>query len=135
MKSKVVVSPPGQFDESDICSRKRWRQVQGLANEFWSKWKKQYLQNLQSRRKWTNQMPNMKINDVVVIQDESAHRNQWRLAKIVDVFPSSDDCVRKVKLMLADAKLDSKGKRISPPTYLERPIHKLVLIYRPTEQN
>ena len=33
MKSNVVLLPPGDFDETDTYSGKRWRQVQGMANE------------------------------------------------------------------------------------------------------
>ena len=40
MKSRVVMPPPGEFQKEDIYCRKRWRLVQHLANEFWSKWKK-----------------------------------------------------------------------------------------------
>ena len=40
MKSRVVMPPLGEFQKEDISCRKRWRRVQHLANEFWSKWKK-----------------------------------------------------------------------------------------------
>ena len=52
MKSKVVSPPPGEFSKPDIYSRKRWRRIQHIANEFWSLWKKEYLQSLQERQKW-----------------------------------------------------------------------------------
>ena len=52
MKSKVVSPPPGEFSKPDIYSRKRWRRIQHIANEFWSRWKKEYLQSLQERQKW-----------------------------------------------------------------------------------
>ena len=35
-------APPGKFDKSDMYHR-RWRHVQHLANQFWSKWLKLYL--------------------------------------------------------------------------------------------
>ena len=44
MTSKVVFPPPGVFQKADIYSRKRWRAVQYLANEFWNRFKKEYLQ-------------------------------------------------------------------------------------------
>ncbi|XP_068689529.1 uncharacterized protein [Montipora foliosa] len=34
MKSKVVFAPPGMFQPTNKYCRKRWRQVQHLANEF-----------------------------------------------------------------------------------------------------
>ena len=51
LKTKVVLPPPGIFQRHDLYCRKRWRHVQHLANEFWSKWKKEFLSNLQPRQK------------------------------------------------------------------------------------
>ena len=36
MKSKVVIPPPGSFGTPDHYSRRRWRRIQHIANEFWS---------------------------------------------------------------------------------------------------
>ena len=36
MKSIVVMPPPGRFESPDLYTRKRWRQVQHIVNEFWS---------------------------------------------------------------------------------------------------
>ena len=42
-------------------------------------------------------------------------------------LPNEDGCVRKVKIVKADGGLDNLGRRRRPPTFLDRPIHKLVL--------
>ena len=44
MKSRVVVPPPREFQRKDIYCMKEWRHVQHLANEFWSRWKKKFMQ-------------------------------------------------------------------------------------------
>ena len=46
----------------------------------------------------------------------------------MQVYPSKDGLVQKVKLLMADRDLDDCGKCQSPPSYLDRPIHKLVLL-------
>ena len=63
-----------------------------------------------------------------MLKDENVPRNLWRLARVQDVFPSKDCLVRKVKLAMANSSLDKQGRRIGGTRYLERPIHKLVLI-------
>ena len=47
-----VSFPPGLFDHKDLYSRRRWRQVQYLADLFWSRWRKEYLPSLQQRQIW-----------------------------------------------------------------------------------
>ena len=46
--------PPGLFTKSDCYSTRRWKQVQYLANLFWTRFRREYLPNLQKRQKWTN---------------------------------------------------------------------------------
>lgn len=128
LKNKIAAPPPGEFDDHDMYSRKRWRQVQGLATTFWSRWTKEYLQTLQPRQKWPNTQRNIKLGDIVLIKNELTSRNNWPLAKVIQILPSKDNLVRKVKLQLASNQLDKNGKRLVQPTQLERPIHKLVLL-------
>ena len=52
MKPKRVVPPLGEFQRPDVYSRRRWRRVQVCANEFWLRWREEYLQMLQVRHKW-----------------------------------------------------------------------------------
>ena len=53
MKEHVVAPPPpGRFEQADLYCRKRWKRVQFLAEQFWNKWRKEYLSMLQSRKKW-----------------------------------------------------------------------------------
>ena len=35
MKSSVILAPRGNFQRADVYSKKRWRRVQQLTNEFW----------------------------------------------------------------------------------------------------
>lgn len=37
MKSSVPLPPPGEFIKEDLYARKRWRRVQYLAEQFWSR--------------------------------------------------------------------------------------------------
>ena len=71
---------------------------------------------------------NLSVGDVVVSKEDEGPRNQWPLARVVEVYPSEDGCIRKVKIVKADGELDNQGRRRKPSTFLDRPIHKLVLL-------
>lgn len=134
MKSRVLLPPPGVFQRADLYSRKRWRRVQHLANEFWSRWKAEFLLLKQERTKWTKPKENLKEGDVVIIKDATARRNAWPLARVDEAFVDEDGYVRKVRLMVATSQLDNKGRKTENcASYVERPIHKLVLLFRPDE--
>ena len=127
MKSKVLLSPPGKLDPAEMYARKRWRRVQHLANEVWTRWGKEYLLSLQERQKWTRPRRNLSVGDIVMVKDLNLSRNPWQLARVATVYPSRDGQVRKVQLALADSCLDKNGRRSWPLRYLERPAQKLVL--------
>ena len=129
LKSKVVLPPPGKFQRADLYSVKWWRRVQYLANQFWQRWRKEFLLQLQTRQKWERPQPNLGVGDVVIVKEnESETRGQWPLARVMETFPSADGRVRKVRLKMADAALDKRGRRKHPPTLLDRPVHKIVLL-------
>lgn len=84
--------------------------------------------NLQQRQKWHKTHRNAKINDVVIVRDDAVPRNEWKLAKVTQVYPDDDGCVRKLQLMISDSALDEQGKRLTKPVFLEMPIHKTVTL-------
>ena len=40
---------------------KRWRAVQQYSDDFWSRWRKEYLVLLRQRVKWTKDVPNLHV--------------------------------------------------------------------------
>ena len=127
MKETVPLPPPGTFDRPDMYLRKRWQRVQYLAEQFWSRWKKEFLPLLNTRQKWLTRNRNLQVNDIVVIGDNDV-RGRWKLAKVIEASPGEDGLVRRVRLLVGDSQLDHNGRRIRTPTVIERPVQKLVLI-------
>jgi hypothetical protein len=114
--------PPGRFQKEDLYSRRRWRQVQYLADVFWRRWLKEYLPSLQRREKWNQARRNFEVGDVVLILQDDCPRSSWPLARIVQVHRnSSDDKVRSVVVKTS-------------ATTLERPVNKIVLLEAAVEE-
>lgn len=130
MKSRVLLPPPGEFQKADIYLVKRWRRVQYLVNQFWLRWRREFLHSLQERQKWVHPRRNMQIGDIVLLREDNVPRNSWRMARIEDVYTDEDGLVRKVKLVVGDSSLNVKGERVRAKTVLERPIQKLVLLLK-----
>ena len=98
--------------------------MQHLANVFWSRWRSEYLSELQKRQKWTETKRNFQVGDIVLMRDTDVSRQQWPMGRITKVFPDqSDGLIRSVELHLPKSK--------SP---LKRPIHKLVLLVESSQE-
>ena len=79
-KTEVVLPPPGCFERLDLYSRKRWRRVQFLANQFWIRWRSEYSSQFQKRRRWKTPQWDSRVGDIILLQDDDLPRNQWPLA-------------------------------------------------------
>ncbi len=66
LKSVAALPPPGKFVKEDVYARKRWRHVQYLAEQFWNRWRKEYLANIAARQKWNVSKINLLVNDIVM---------------------------------------------------------------------
>ncbi|KAL4230450.1 hypothetical protein ACF0H5_010832 [Mactra antiquata] len=115
-KCNVPYPIPGEYVKEDMYLRKRWRRVQYLLEQFWSRWKKEYMAQISLRQQWHEPRRNIRIGDIVLVKDINFPRNQWPLAKVVQANPDDDGLVRRVFVKLGRGGI------------LERSVHKLVLI-------
>mgnify|MGYP001792639325 CR=1 FL=1 len=125
MKSQITLPPPADFCDSDLYSRKRWRVVQELANQFWRKWRSEYLQTLQVRQKWTSKSPEVAVGDIVHVKEESSFRNDWAMARIIETHRSHDGIVRSVTLQIGSRNYPNVKAR-----QLVRPLSKIVVLVK-----
>lgn len=106
---------PGLFNHKDCYGRRRWRQVQFLTDQFWMRWKQEYLQTLQVRQKWVSTKENLQQNDIVLIVDNTQPRGKWLTGRVTETIKDKLGRVRQVWVM------SSQG-------LLRRPVTKLCMI-------
>lgn len=90
----------------------RWHKVQQIVQHFWHRWRTEYLQSLQKRRKWNSEEPNLQIGDLVLIQEDFETPLAWRRGRILHLHEGTDGLIRVVTIRT------EKGE-------VKRPIHKL----------
>ncbi|UYV66800.1 hypothetical protein LAZ67_4002883, partial [Cordylochernes scorpioides] len=86
-----------ESDHSALNLRSRWSLIQPQRDYFWNRWSCEYLHQLQERRKWRTSHPDVNIGDLVMLKEQNKPL-QWKLARIVQIFPGEDDHVRVVLL-------------------------------------
>lgn len=77
---------------------------------------------MQGRQKWNNKRPNLNVNDVVLIVNDHATRNEWRMGRVTKANPDKDGLVRKATVKSGDSEY-------------ERPVQKLVLLIENKTEN
>jgi len=121
-----ITFPPGLFSRDDCYVKRRWRQTQYLVDQFWFRWKKEYLVGLQERQKWLVDANPHKVGDLVLVVDVNLPRNQWPLGRIVGITSCKYGRVRSASVRVSRCKNTSLTGFES--TIVERPIVKLVLL-------
>lgn len=108
--------------ESEKDERTRWQLVQKINQDIWKRWQSEYLTQLNTRSKWHHSHKNVKVNDIVIIQDVHVSPGRWALGRILETHPGDDGRVRVVTLK-------TKGG------ILKRPITKLSILPIHQEEN
>ena len=74
-----------------------------MADEFWKRWRREYLSTIQARQKWKEVKRNVQVNDIVLLKEQDLKRNQWPLGRVVETFAGDDGLVRTVRVKIANA--------------------------------
>ena len=121
-----VTLPPGIFTDAHSTLDRKWRQVQYLVNLFWVRWRKEYLNTLYERQKWTKAEKSLQPGDLVLVMDVLLPRNQWSMGRVETVKKDKRGFVRSAYVKVSKCKYD-KGSDTSCSLIL-RPITKLILL-------
>lgn len=118
MKTRPLGPPPGDFLPTDLYAQRRWKRVQYLADQFWLRWRREYLQSLQPRKKWNQSQRDLVEGDIVLMK-EGEYRNDWPLGRVTKAVKSEDGKVRKAHITV----VRDGQKRV-----MFRPIKELILL-------
>ena len=118
--------PPGGTDRDLLSYGKlRWKRVRYLAEEFWTRWKNDYIHALQIRRKWHKPARNVEVGDVVMLRDNTP-RNCWPLGIVTETKKCRDGLVRSVTVKL-------KPTQSGSVRVMRRAVHDLIVILQTQE--
>lgn len=65
-----------------------------MVCSFWSRWRIEYLHNLQVRQKWLDAADNIRIGTVVLMHQDDVPPLRWPMGIITEVFPGRDGTTR-----------------------------------------
>lgn len=98
IQDNLLSLPDNNISCQNISYIDRWNLVQKIVQDFWKIWSYEYLNTLQQRKKWKEEIENLKVDDVVVIKEKHFPPNTWLMAKVLETYPGKDNLVRVVSL-------------------------------------
>lgn len=124
--------PSGIYDINGSFKR-RLAFVQRIVDSFWKKWQRDYFSTMLCRQKWHITRRNVRIGDIVLVQDSNTVRGAWKLAQVIRATQGCDGNVRDVDLRYKIIK-DGKGYDGSKDRFMSRSVHRLVVLLPVEEQ-
>ena len=94
----LTAIPQPLYTEINTNRLSNYEYLQHLVQNFWSRWKKEYLLQLQQRNKWKFQSRNFEVGQLVLLKNVTSYSMVWNLGRIVDIYHGSDGLVRTVKV-------------------------------------
>lgn len=93
---------------------KRWQHLQKVRQDFWRRWQREYLAELQRRTKWTSGEKNLQPGSLVLLKEDNLPPLQWAIGRITDVYPGSDNIVRVVGVQTAGGTFKRPARNVCP---------------------
>ncbi|XP_063834037.1 uncharacterized protein LOC135083229 [Ostrinia nubilalis] len=85
----------------ELKSTNRYHIIERLRQQFWDRWRTEYLSELQVRTKWRTMQHQAKEGDMVLLKEDHAPPMKWRLGRIVKLYPGPDNITRVVDVNTA----------------------------------
>ncbi|XP_035217313.1 uncharacterized protein LOC118190664 [Stegodyphus dumicola] len=114
----VILSPPELPLTSPANIRNRWDLLQKMRKDFCKSWTKAYLSSLQTRKKWKDTQPNMKIGDIVLLLDDGHLPGSWPLGQVVELHHGTDGLVHVATVKTKNSVFKRNIHKLAPlPIY------------------
>ena len=109
---------PLDYDGDDRFTT-RLAYVSQVFDSWWKKWIKQVLPSLMPLKRWKDEKRNLQVGDVVMMLYAGNIKNDYRLAKVLEVHPDRRNLVRTVTVGYR-----RRNKNESAREYKSRPLVK-----------
>ena len=117
----LIEVPEMNYDEVNKFSA-RLNYVQEVYNVWWDKWMQDVLPTLVPCRRWKDIRKNLKVGDLVLMKYEGNIQDDYRRARVVEVYPDQKNLVRTVKVGYR-----KRDRREKPEVYWKKPLTEQVV--------
>ncbi|XP_029667053.1 uncharacterized protein LOC115237852 [Formica exsecta] len=94
---------PVQKSYLDIPDNKlsRWQHIQKVRQDFWIRWQKEYLTELQRRQKWTTGDKTIKKGTLIFLKEDHLPSLQWTIGRVQELHLGPDGETRVITVKTA----------------------------------
>ncbi|XP_055614898.1 uncharacterized protein LOC129761208 [Toxorhynchites rutilus septentrionalis] len=106
--------PDPDYSHTPINRLRHYQQLQKLIQDHWIRWRKEYLSELNNQRKRTSLPIDIRVGQMILVQDENKPSIAWPLGRIESTHPGEDGVVRVVTIKTANGSYKRPVSKIFP---------------------
>nr|XP_033338067.1 uncharacterized protein LOC117226949 [Megalopta genalis] len=106
--------PEIDFRKTPSNRLSNWQHIQKVKQDFWARWYKEYINQLNVRQRWTKGSPNITKGTIVVLKEDNLPPLQWRLGCVVQLHPGQDDVARVVTVRTSQGVYKRNMRQLAP---------------------
>jgi len=88
-----LLAPP-DVSAKDVRLSTLFMEGQRILRQFWKRLGTEWRSHLQARPKWGHESDNIQVDDVVLPKDGRIPPAKWKIGRIIEVQPGSENLVR-----------------------------------------
>lgn len=93
----------------------RWRKVTQYSRTIWQRWSREYLNQLQERKRWAGAKgPKLEVGTVVLIREDNIPPLKWRLGRVIKITAGSDGVVRVAEVRTSTGQFTRAVRTLCP---------------------
>lgn len=113
--SSLLALPEPDYTTTPLNRLTRWRRVSHLLQEFWNRWSKDYLVQLQQRDKWEKERgPRLRVGTVVIMRDDNLTPLRWKIGRVEKVHVGSDGVIRVATISTSSGQFNRAVRLLCP---------------------
>ncbi|XP_039310346.1 uncharacterized protein LOC120358842 [Solenopsis invicta] len=92
----------------------RYQRIQQMQQNFWKRWSKEFVSELQCRSKWKSNIGALKVGDLVLVKDDNAPPLHWQLGRVSELYPGADSVKRAATIRTSEGVVRRAVVKLSP---------------------
>lgn len=110
------LTSPASPDLTTTASNRlsRYDRLEQMRQQFWQRWSKEYIAELQTRTKWKSSKTELVPNTLVLIKEDNLPPLKWRMGRILHTFPGKDGLSRVADIKTATGTVRRAFSKICP---------------------
>ena len=85
-------------EDTDVPAGQRLKLLQRIQQDFWKSWSRDYLVELQIRKKWFRTGPCINMGDLVLVAEDNEAPLVWKLARVSKLFKGNEEITRVAEI-------------------------------------